>query len=555
MLKYTPGKTPQPEPRSDKPEPPTIDIEAVIVPPELQKALAKVANGNPPDPTPMQAAETVKGPSPEVTVGESGTMSDAIQFADESASEDDPPQFPIDVLPETLRHFVGECARVNSVPVELPAACVLAIVSASCGSRLRVKTIHGKVAPANIYVLGAAQSGSGKSEVFSLCFGPVKRWSQREAQRWEAEVLPRAKAEARLLAKAIKALENSSDADERALSEIAAKEARLAIVQAQLLPPTYHASDYTNAELVRILARMDGQLFSASPDAKNVVDMMLGRHNEGKTDEEVYLKAFSLDPIDRHRVGDGAHSVPEPCIEGLWLTQPDKLERLLAERTVHESGLLPRILPFTVNCPPLRVSIETTGVDDSTSEQYEALITSLLRAFRMRPDGQVIDADRDARQALIDYHNETAKRREVELGDVTSFAARWGEYAWRLALVIHAARLGVDAAQYPLSFKDAQAGIALMRWFGNQQLEILQKGRTAKRKEQRAAALKLFSLLGKAEIVASDLYRNGVTPRNDPEAARALLDEMEASGLLICSLRPTGRKNHTAWFCRRKKAA
>jgi len=174
--------------------------------------------------------------------------------------------------------------------------------------------------------------------------------------------------------------------------------------------------------------------------------MVLGRYNEGNSDEEVYLKGFSLEPIDRHRVGEGSMSTPAACIAGLWLTQPDKLERLLAERDLSDGGLLPRLLLMNLSCPPLRIRLRRAGYCCLRAKAFTP--HSSLPCFK--GSGRVIkNMSSTPLSKRIRYwwsfSNRVADQREADLHDITSFAARWGEYAWRLALVVHAARLGARA--------------------------------------------------------------------------------------------------------------
>ena len=451
-----------------------------------------------------------------------------------SETELPPAPFPLESLPPPLRDLSTEAARVLSLPVAMPAVCTLAVTSAALGSRLRVRSFNGKITPGNLMVLVAADTGTGKSEAFRECIAPFAECHQVEKERWREEVLPEAKAEARILAREIKQRENDvkkTNANRHAIkNDIASMEARLATAQSQAQPPYFYASDFTTAQLINLLCQMGGQLFAASPDAKNFVDMILGRYNEGGTDEEVYLKAFSLEPIDRHRITDGSHETPEACITGLWLTQPDKLNRLLAQRSLAEGGLLPRLLMMQFSCPPLRVNLHEQGIATTARQAYRDLIVELFNTYRIAATPLIIDAEPTAQQALVDYHNSIADRREGELHDVTGFAARWGEYAWRLALVIHAAQHGEMAGLHPLSSEAAQAGIALAEWFALQQLNILSHGREQAQTERYAQVLALLRRV--PEITARDVYRASITPRNNPEAATALLEAMVQAGHL-----------------------
>jgi len=47
------------------------------------------------------------------------------------------------------------------------------------------------------------------------------------------------------------------------------------------------------------------------------------------------------------------------------------------------------------------------------------------------------------------------------------------------------------------------------------------------------------------QVIASDLYRNGITPRGQPKVSAAVLDELARTGELTCEAATTARKNHT----------
>ena len=195
-------------------------------------------------------------------------------------------EFPFDLMPAVIGDLANECARAMCVPSSLAAVCMLGVVSGAIGSRLRVRSIHGKITPGNVMILVGAESGTGKSEVHRVAIAPLQACQEREAKVWEKEVRPGAAAEVRMLGIELKkmadVLKNGKTADRASLKRgIAAKERDLAIYEAQLKPPYYLASDFTTAELINLLARMDGQLFASSPEAKNFADMILGRYNEG----------------------------------------------------------------------------------------------------------------------------------------------------------------------------------------------------------------------------------------------------------------------------------
>jgi len=127
------------------------------------------------------------------------------------------------------------------------------------------------------------------------------------------------------------------------------------------------------------------------------------------------------------------------------------------------------------------------------------------------------------------HHNGIVKRRRADLRDVTTYAARWNEQAWRIAVVLHAAQHAGRAHEHKLEIDTANRAIELANWFALQQLEILSASRDKAGREIRDRVLSV--LADKREgIRSSDVYRARIV-RNADEA-HALLAAMESEGEL-----------------------
>src|SRR4029450_4270341 len=113
----------------------------------------------------------------------------------------------------------------------------------------------------------------------------------------------------------------------------------------------------------------------------------------------------------------------------------------------------------------------------------------LLETYRLAPERFTIKPPLEALEALNDHHDAIVKRRRGELRDVTSYAARWNEQAWRIAVCLHAGTHGSQAHEQPVALETAQRAIALADWFAAEQLRILNVGRT-QRKIERLQRLK-----------------------------------------------------------------
>jgi hypothetical protein len=81
--------------------------------------------------------------------------------------------FPLESLPQTLRDICQEIIEVRSVSPDIVGPCALAMVSAAAGKGYEVRTFADLTVRANIYVLLAAPSGTGKGRAVSRLIEPL----------------------------------------------------------------------------------------------------------------------------------------------------------------------------------------------------------------------------------------------------------------------------------------------------------------------------------------------------------------------------------------------
>lgn len=147
-----------------------------------------------------------------------------------------------------------------------------------------------------------------------------------------------------------------------------------------------------------------------------------------------------------------------------------------------------------------------------------------------------ITATPEARQRLEAYFNEIVDRRKAgELADVSQYASRWCEQSARLAIPLHVGLHGATAHQHPLDLETAENAVKLAKWFASQQLGLLAKGRHAAARKVQDEVLDLLDTnrerKGQDYTTAREVHRARITATAD--AAKALLDRMEADGLLV----------------------
>ena len=457
--------------------------------------------------------------------------------ADDEPSEEAEP-FPLHCLPPLVEAMAKEVCATERVPESLVGCCALGILSASIGAGLAVQSASNRVTRGNIYLLASAESGSGKSETFRHLAKPFQQFEMDRIERWKEQERPDAIAKRDLLEVDIKECKKqyAKERDDDINEEVKKFELEMEELERRLDMPTLSCEDITSEKLADLLSKNDEQLASLSSDALSIVNILLGRYNKlDRTDESLYLKAFSGDPCVVHRMSRDPIFLKSPCLTALWLTQPDKLQSLLDERSLNEGGLIPRILPCHTNCGPREIGKNPPSISISVEKAYAGLIFCLLDTYRLAHERFTIEPTPEALRALNDHHDAIVKRRRGELRDVTSYAARWNEQAWRIAVCLHAGTHGSQAHEQPVSLETAQRAIALADWFAAEQLRILNAGRTQRKIERVQRLKELIVQQYNGQATLRDLQRN-----NGFEADETRELAAKFPGMLVIEKRETG---------------
>jgi Protein of unknown function (DUF3987) len=451
--------------------------------------------------------------------------------------------FPLRCLTPPLEAMATAVCETERVPESLAGSCALGILSSSIGAGLQIQSAPNRATRGNLYILASAESGSGKSETFRHLAKPFQNFEHERLLGWKKLTRPGLLAERDILESEIGKLKKDVAKEPTALGrdeirqELESKRAALETVEEKLRQPILSCEDVTTEKLAVLLAHNGEQLASLSADALSIVNILLGRYSSlDRTDESLYLKAFSGDACRVDRMSRESISLESPCLVALWLTQPDKLDSLLMEQSLSEGGLIPRILACHTNCQPREIADNVPAIPLSIATTYADLIRSLLTTYRLASEPQTIYPTPEALRAMNAHHNAIVVRRRGELRDVTSFAARWNEMAWRIAVCLHAAQYGAEAHCRQLDLGTAQRAITVADWFADRQLEILNAGRTQRKFErlQKLKDLIVQQYSGKATL--RDLHRrNGFEPDETRELAAAFpnvlaLEKRETGG-------------------------
>jgi hypothetical protein len=389
----------------------------------------------------------------------------------------------------------------------------------------------------------SAKSGAGKSETFRPISEPFFDCEKDLVEHWEAEELPGLLAEADLLETEVAKLRRDAvkgkpekkgrlGVEREAIrDELKAMKKAQANINNGLNPPRLCCEDVTSQKLAVMLAQNHEQLASLSPDAGNIVNILLGQYSKlDRTDENIYLKAYTGDTCRVDRQGREPIVLQRPCLSALWLVQPDKVETLLAERSMTDGGLIPRLLMCHSHAQHQPIMRGTEGIPQNTTNEWASLVSKLIRTFHMAPEPVTLETVPEVLDLMDNHCNQIVERmNNADLQDVTTYAARWNEQAWRIAVCLHAGLHGEAAGVQVMAADTAASAIAIADWFAGEQLRILDRGREAARLTQSDEVLSVLADNPKG-ITARMVQLKRIT--GTAEEAHTLLAQMESDGEL-----------------------
>ncbi len=403
----------------------------------------------------------------------------------------------------------------------------IGIMSAAIGAGLRIQTHLGTLG-ANLYLLVAAESGTGKDLCLDQLSKPLRQLETSMERKFTEVTLPYLKARQVILerqrkASGVKALKEADlERVEQELAQIVEKLSR---------PPQIITNDATVESLTTLMAGQPGQsLASITSEARRNFDLIGGRYSQsGCTDESFYCAAYSGSSIRVNRKGGPPIKLDQPCLSVLWLIQPDKLRTALNQPHMVDSGLLCRFLLHDSRAEPQ--IIPPGGLPPfptCVSSQWETLVHEIAAYRNREKECKVVELTEEARTHFVAAANATSRLRSSDgpLNDIAPYVARWAENAYRLGLILHVAQYGAKAHRTPLSGSTARHAVTLAEWYAHATVDLLTEVRAAKHQDRDKRLLELVAMTG-GEMPLRQLRKRHGYSESEIEQSIKRLPEME----------------------------
>ena len=174
--------------------------------------------------------------------------------------------------------------------------------------------------------------------------------------------------------------------------------------------------------------------------------------------------------------------------------------------------------------------------------QFSDLATVLLTAYWERGDkSHFISASPQAREVFSRYQTDIHERVvDGDLALIGSFAMRWAEIAWRIALSFHCAEHRDRSHLTPLNELTARNAVRVMKWFAHHQQGLLLDATS--RAENARLAIALGFVNRSAGITARDLHRFDQKTFENVASARESLEQLATEGAITSEDVGRGRR-------------
>ncbi|MEO5346518.1 MAG: DUF3987 domain-containing protein [Magnetococcus sp. YQC-9] len=458
--------------------------------------------------------------------------------------QEEPRHYPLEALPEVLRHAAEEVARFVKVPVASPAVIGLSVAALAIGKKARIQERPGLYHHPALFHSLIAASGERKSPPFKIMTRPLEVWIEGALDAYHQKVAEAA-TNNQVLDTVLQALKkqatrpNMSEEEQQAfIRQMAKEECKRITVPPH---PRMFTSDATEERLFQRMHIRGGEYAVFSGEGRPVFDAIMGKYSgKERTGDAIYLAGISGDTITRDRVGNENgpedRMIVNPCLNVCIMVQPDKYLEAARHPSLRASGALARIWPVWL--PSLvgtrLEEMNEFGLNEFLIQPYEEIILGLLNTKMPEKEGKptchLVKLSPEAKESRRQWHNvvETQMAEGRDLEDVRDIASKAVSATVKAAMVLH-------LMDHPHLLAEEESELDLATWerakmLGEYHLaEAVRVQRMAEGDALEAAALRVMHWALKSGNMAFSIRTLGRSlprPRMAPKEAEEVLDFM-----------------------------
>jgi hypothetical protein len=432
--------------------------------------------------------------------------------------------FPVEILPPSMRGLVVSAAASMLVPPEFVAVPLLVLAGAVIGNAWEIELKGGWKEGPNLYAAVVGDPGAKKTPALKMALRAIHSIQERLSADYRTR--------------------KAAYEEEKALWEKAPKKER----QAPPEPPGYQhvwTADATTEALAGMLAGSKGLALIRDELVGWVKSMDAYRAGGKGADRQNYLSMWSRSPIKIDRKSSPEPIiVARPCLSVFGGIQPDVLPDLV-DQAARDDGFVDRLLFAYPDLGLDRWS--DAGIDEAATAAVERVFSGLYDLVGVDvPSGdpvpRVARLDADARALWGRWYDANADEQRDD-GLSSSLKGTWAKMPSQLARLTLILHIGwaVDAdqaVQARIPEATVAAGIVLIDYFKAHARAALAELRTPRATlEDRM----LKAMRDRGGMTQSVLHRDVLHRTVKPDRVKAALERLLEDGRVTFTDVPAGR--------------
>ncbi len=294
------------------------------------------------------------------------------------------PPFPLDALPDAVRRFVEASASSFQVPADLPALLVLGAGHTAAAKRSVVRLGPDWQEPLADWYMNVLPSGERRTPSYKTAIRPIEDRERELAEAARPEIAEQ-KAKHDVLEQRLANAKRDAAKGNVDTEDVVKLAKELADTRV-LTTPRLLAGDATPEAITGLLADHDGRM-AVWADEGGLFDNIGGRYNDGISNLDAFLDAYSASPIRVDRRSRPPEFIPSPALTLVLTVQPNVLAGLADNPRFRGRGLLAR---FSYSIPQSRVGtrdVDAPPIPEDLVRGWDRLIRNLLK-LPTSPDGK-----------------------------------------------------------------------------------------------------------------------------------------------------------------------
>lgn len=342
---------------------------------------------------------------------------------------------------------------------------MITVASMAVQMKYVIRPIDGWIEPLNLYMVVVARPSERKSPVMREVMAVVYKYTSEYNEK-NQQLIEQYNMERDVLVKKIANMKQELASVKKSKKTVTMEDLRALQKEYDELeeatPLRLIADDITPEALISLMYENGGKMAIVSTEG-GIFDMAAGRYSD-KTNIDVFLKAYSGDPIMVDRKGRSNEYIQAPALTILLTVQPTVIEEIMDNKEMSGRGFVARFLYALPVSRIGRRNYRVKPIPEKARVDFNDLICRLLDI----PDigePRVLHLSKEADKLAEDFFQEIEAGLTDELESIEGWAGKLHGQTMRIAGVFHCCEHVENAHNVPVSGETMKNAIGMGRYF------------------------------------------------------------------------------------------